>query len=92
MTVVTAPPAAVETLAPKRKAKRPFGPASIIKYALALFFLIVVLMPLYVLIVTSFKAGSDIGVTTGPRRPGRRRGRRSSRRSSAPSSWPSRSR
>ena len=64
MTTVTAPPAAVETLAPRRKAKRPFGPASIIKYLLAIFFLIIVLMPLYVLVVTSFKAGSDIGVTS----------------------------
>src|SRR3712207_2311684 len=35
----------------------------IIKYALVLFFLIVVLMPAYVLIVTSFKAGNEIGVT-----------------------------
>jgi glucose/mannose transport system permease protein len=64
MTVVAAPPAAVETLTPRRKAKRPFGPASVIKYALAILFLIIVLMPLYVLIVTSFKAGSDIGVTS----------------------------
>jgi glucose/mannose transport system permease protein len=31
---------------------------------LALLFLIIVLMPLYVLVVTSFKAGSDIGVTS----------------------------
>lgn len=64
MTTVTAPAAAVETLKPRRKAKRPFGPASIIKYALAIFFLIVVLMPLYVLVVTSFKSGADIGVTS----------------------------
>ena len=64
MTTVTVPPPAVETLAPKRKARPPFGPASIIKYALAVFFLIIVLMPLYVLIVTSFKSGSDIGVTS----------------------------
>ncbi|GAA2604517.1 carbohydrate ABC transporter permease [Paractinoplanes durhamensis] len=64
MTTVTAPPAAVESLAPRRKPKRSFGPGSIVKYALAIFFLIVVLMPLYVLIVTSFKAGSDIGVTS----------------------------
>ena len=64
MTTVVAPPAAVETLAPKRKIRRPFGPASIVKYALAFLFLIIVLMPLYVLIVTSFKAGSDIGVTS----------------------------
>jgi glucose/mannose transport system permease protein len=35
----------------------------IVKYALVLFFLLVVLMPAYVLIVTSFKSGSEIGVT-----------------------------
>jgi glucose/mannose transport system permease protein len=64
MTTVTAPPAAVRTPAPRQKSRRPFGPASIIKYALAIFFLLVVLMPMYVLIVTSFKAGSDIGVTS----------------------------
>jgi glucose/mannose transport system permease protein len=34
-----------------------------VKYALVLFFLLVVLMPAYVLIVTSFKSGSEIGVT-----------------------------
>ena len=46
MTTVTAPPSSVEALAPRRGARRSFGPASIIKYALAFFFLIVVLMPL----------------------------------------------
>jgi glucose/mannose transport system permease protein len=35
---------------------------AVVKYALLLLFLLVVLMPAYVLIVTSFKAGSDIGV------------------------------
>jgi glucose/mannose transport system permease protein len=33
-----------------------------VRYGLLLFFVIVLLLPLYVLIVTSFKAGSDIGV------------------------------
>jgi glucose/mannose transport system permease protein len=33
-----------------------------IRYGLLLFFVIILLLPLYVLIVTSFKAGSDIGV------------------------------
>ncbi|MEU4242193.1 carbohydrate ABC transporter permease [Actinoplanes sp. NPDC026619] len=61
MTTVLTPPAAVST---RTTPRRTFHPASIIKYALAIFFLIVVLMPLYVLIVTSFKAGSDIGVTS----------------------------
>lgn len=64
MTTVTAPPPAVETLAAARPARRRFGPGSIVKYALALLFLIIVLMPMYVLIVTSFKAGSDIGVAS----------------------------
>jgi len=64
VTTVTAPPPAVETLAAARPARRRFGPGSIVKYALALLFLIIVLMPMYVLIVTSFKAGSDIGVAS----------------------------
>jgi glucose/mannose transport system permease protein len=34
-----------------------------VRYAVLIFFVIVMLMPLYVLIVTSFKSGSDIGVT-----------------------------
>jgi glucose/mannose transport system permease protein len=48
-------------------AGRPNTPRSLIgravKYALVLFFLLVVLMPAYVLIVTSFKSGAEIGVT-----------------------------
>ena len=64
MTTVTAPPPAVESLAPPARKHSTFGPGSIVKYAVAIFFLIVVLMPAYVLIVTSFKAGSDIGVTS----------------------------
>jgi glucose/mannose transport system permease protein len=63
MTAVATPPQAVESLTPLNKRKQPFGPGTIVKYALALIFLIVVLMPLYVLVVTSFKAGSDIGVS-----------------------------
>ncbi|WP_433295972.1 carbohydrate ABC transporter permease [Actinoplanes sp. CA-030573] len=64
MTTVAAPPAPVETLAPRRRPRRSSGPGAIVKYALAILFLILVLMPLYVLIVTSFKSGSDIGVTS----------------------------
>jgi len=64
MTTVAAPPPAVETLSPTAPARRRFGPGSIVKYGLAIFFLVVVLMPMYVLIVTSFKAGSDIGVAS----------------------------
>jgi glucose/mannose transport system permease protein len=58
--VVTAPP-------PPRRGRRQLTPSSItgriVKYALVLFFLLTVLMPAYVLVVTSFKAGSEIGVT-----------------------------
>jgi glucose/mannose transport system permease protein len=61
---VAAPPSAIEPIAPRPRARRPFGPGSIVKYFLAIFFLVVVLMPLYVLIVTSFKSGADIGVTS----------------------------
>jgi len=64
MTIVTAPPAAVASLTPRARPRRRFGPGSIVKYGLVFFFLIVVLMPAYVLVVTSFKAGSDIGVTS----------------------------
>jgi glucose/mannose transport system permease protein len=64
MTTVAAPPPAVETLSPPAPVRRRFGPGSIVKYGLAIFFLVVVLMPMYVLIVTSFKTGSDIGVTS----------------------------
>ena len=63
MTTLATPPA-VETLAPPRKPRQKTGPGTIFKYLLALFFLIIVLMPLYVLIVTSFKSGGDIGVTS----------------------------
>jgi glucose/mannose transport system permease protein len=62
-TSIEAPPP-VETLAPRRKPRQKAGPGSIFKYLLALFFLIIVLMPMYVLIVTSFKSGADIGVTS----------------------------
>jgi glucose/mannose transport system permease protein len=34
-----------------------------VRYAALIFFVVVMLMPLYVLIVTSFKHGSDIGIT-----------------------------
>jgi glucose/mannose transport system permease protein len=63
-TTVTASPAAVESRALPAKRRRRFGPGSIVKYALAILFLFIVLMPAYVLVVTSFKAGSDIGVTS----------------------------
>lgn len=47
--------------------RRSVTPAGVIgrtvKYVLLIFFVLVVLMPVYVLIVTSFKSGAEIGVT-----------------------------
>ena len=67
---------------------------------LLIFFVIVVLMPVYVLVVTSFKSGAEIGVTGQWNLPApldagsleQGLGPRSARRSAGPSSWPSRSR
>ncbi len=68
MTTTTTPaPPATPTPAAPRRPRRDITPASVtgraVRYALLLFFLIVVLMPAYVLLVTSFKSGSEIGVT-----------------------------
>jgi glucose/mannose transport system permease protein len=63
MTTVATPPV-VESPAPRAQRHRSVGPGTVVKYTLALFFLIIVLMPMYVLIVTSFKSGADIGVTS----------------------------
>ncbi|ABP55696.1 carbohydrate ABC transporter permease [Salinispora tropica] len=57
----TSPPAVA---APPRKRR---GPAAgvvgrTLRYGLLLLFLLIILMPAYVLVVTSFKSGSDIGV------------------------------
>lgn len=56
------PPPAVA--APPRKRRSPAAGVvgRSIRYGLLLFFLLIVLMPAYVLVVTSFKSGSDIGV------------------------------
>jgi glucose/mannose transport system permease protein len=62
-TSVPAPPVTLEPIRERARPARSFGPGWIVKYALVLFFLLVVLMPAYVLIVTSFKSGSEIGVT-----------------------------
>ncbi len=66
-TSVPAPPSTIGPVPAPAAARRPNTPRSVIgrlvKYALVLFFLLVVLMPAYVLIVTSFKSGSEIGVT-----------------------------
>lgn len=62
-TDVAAPPLATRAPGagtPRRKHRSPV--ATTIRYAVLLFFVIVVLMPLYVLVVTSFKSGREIGV------------------------------
>jgi glucose/mannose transport system permease protein len=51
---------------PKQPGRRDLSPGSVggraVKYALVVLFFLLVLMPAYVLVVTSFKAGSEIGV------------------------------
>ncbi len=64
MTTIAAPPAPVLSPTPQAKKARTFGPGTVVKYALAILFLLIVLMPAYVLVVTSFKSGSDIGVAS----------------------------
>ncbi len=67
-TSLAAPPTTVEPVprakAPGAELTRRSVAGGIVKYALAVFFLFLVLMPAYVLIVTSFKAGSEIGVSS----------------------------
>jgi len=63
MTAVASIPTAVETAKPVSPNTPGVITARVVKYALVLFFLFVVLMPAYVLVVTSFKSGSEIGVT-----------------------------
>jgi glucose/mannose transport system permease protein len=66
-TSVPAPPSTVGPVPAPKPRRRALTPSSVtgrvVKYALVLFFLVVVLMPAYVLVVTSFKAGNEIGVT-----------------------------
>lgn len=63
----TARPPATGAGEPRRTGRRDLTPGAVtgrvVKYALLLLFLLIVLMPAYVLVVTSFKAGSEIGVT-----------------------------
>lgn len=65
-TSVTTPPSTLPPPVTPTAARRPATPASVtghvVKYALVLLFLLLVLMPAYVLVVTSFKSGSEIGV------------------------------
>ncbi len=57
----TSPPAVTAPPPPRRRpAAGVIGRA--LRYGLLLLFLLIVLMPAYVLVVTSFKSGSDIGV------------------------------
>jgi glucose/mannose transport system permease protein len=69
MTTVTnpTPPAPINPRTPATGRRQPRPPAPvagpIVKYVLVLFFLLVVLMPASVLVVTSFKSGSEIGVS-----------------------------
>lgn len=68
-TTTPAPPGTPIPAKPVGAADRPrdLSPSSLtgrtVKYALLLLFLIIVLMPAYVLVVTSFKSGAEIGVT-----------------------------
>jgi glucose/mannose transport system permease protein len=63
-TVASAPPTGLEKRSAPPAARRRGGVVGpIVKYALAIIFVLIVLMPAYVLIVTSFKAGNEIGVT-----------------------------
>ncbi|RZU49297.1 carbohydrate ABC transporter membrane protein 2 (CUT1 family) [Krasilnikovia cinnamomea] len=67
MTATTTTRSAAEPVSTAPRAARSGTPRTVagraVKYALVLFFLFIVLMPAYVLIVTSFKSGSEIGVT-----------------------------
>lgn len=68
-TTTPAPPpqAAIPALPARRGPRRELTPTSVlgrtVRYAVLVGFLLIVLMPAYVLVVTSFKAGSEIGVT-----------------------------
>jgi glucose/mannose transport system permease protein len=64
-TSIVAPPSVADaglTRKPKGGLGRRSPAGRIVTYTLLLIFLIVVLMPVYVLIVTSFKSGSEIGI------------------------------
>ncbi|WVK87528.1 carbohydrate ABC transporter permease [Dactylosporangium sp. AC04546] len=63
---VTPAPEAVDAPAPRKKPRgsvhRRSPLARVVTYVLLLFFLIIILMPAYVLVVTSLKSGREIGV------------------------------
>jgi glucose/mannose transport system permease protein len=63
MTVETpARPVASATPPPRRRPDARTGAARTVRYALLIFFVIVVLVPVYVLFVTSFKPAAEVGV------------------------------
>jgi glucose/mannose transport system permease protein len=69
MSTTVAPPPAPpgqKIIAPARALRRPGTNASVlwrtVRYGLLIAFVIMLLMPLYVLVVTSFKSGSEIGI------------------------------
>jgi glucose/mannose transport system permease protein len=63
-TVLAGPQPSAASVPPRAGAPRSNRAAALrtVRYGLLIAFLIVILMPLYVLVVTSFKAGSEIGV------------------------------
>src|SRR5674536_287608 len=72
MTTTTTRPVLADVPPPARPQKGPrsaargdgrFSPSRTARYALLLFFLVVVLIPVYVLIVTSFKGPGDAAAT-----------------------------
>ena len=67
-TTTPAPPGAALPTVPAGRGRRSdltgnSLPGRLVKYAILLLFVLIVLMPAYVLVVTSFKSGSEIGVT-----------------------------
>jgi glucose/mannose transport system permease protein len=65
-TVITPTSTAGGAVRPRGRRRREVTPrstaAQIVRYGLLIFFLLIVLMPAYVLVVTSFKSGREIGV------------------------------
>jgi glucose/mannose transport system permease protein len=66
MTATVATPPGADIVRPVRTLRPPGQSRSVlartVRYAILIFFVIVLLMPLYVLVVTSFKSGREIGI------------------------------
>ncbi|NJC68387.1 carbohydrate ABC transporter permease [Planosporangium thailandense] len=64
-TSIATPPATVpgRVTGPRHSVNRRSPAGRVVTYVLLLLFLVIVLMPAYVLVVTSFKSGREIGVT-----------------------------